>query len=134
VQRVRDSFARQGLMRSIGAVMESVDPGTVTISCAGGEHLTQQHGLIHGGVIASLADVACGYAALSLLAEDQEVLTVEFKINFMKPANVDRVVAVATVVQSGRTLTVCEATVFDGSRTKAIARMTATMMAVGSRT
>lgn len=119
-------------MRSIGAVLESVEPGAVTIGCDAGEPLTQQHGLMHGGVIASLADVACGYAALSLLPEGKEVLTVEFKVNFLKPASTTRAIAVATVVQSGRTLTVCEATVFDSSRSKAIARMTATMMAVDS--
>jgi uncharacterized protein (TIGR00369 family) len=102
----------------------------VTISCGFSEALTQQHGLMHGGVIASVADVACGYAALSLLPDTKEVLTVEFKINFLKPAQADRVFAVATVVQAGRTLTVCEATVFDSSRSKALAMMTATMMAV----
>ena len=133
MQRVRDSFQRQGFMRSIGAVLESVESGAVTISCSAADDLTQQHGLIHGGVIASLADVACGYAALSLMPDGKEVLTVEFKVNFLKPANTDRVIAVAQVVQAGRTLTVCEATVFDSSQTKAIARMTATMMAVESQ-
>ena len=131
--RVRASFERQGFMRSIGAVLESVEAGKVSISCVANENLTQQHGLMHGGVVASLADVACGYAALSLMPEDKEVLTVEFKVNFLKPANTDRVIAVATVIQRGRTLTVCEATVFDSSQTKAIARLTATMMSVDSR-
>lgn len=133
MQHVRESFRRQGFMRSIGAVLESVESGTVTISCGADDGLTQQHGLIHGGVIASLADVACGYAALSLMPENKEVLTVEFKVNFLKPANTDRAIAVATVVQAGRTLTVCEATVFDDSQ-KLIAKMTATMMAVDSET
>ena len=120
-------------MRAIAAVMESVEPGSVTISCPFSDHLTQQHGLMHGGVIASIADVACGYAAMSLMSEDRDVLTVEFKVNFLKPAKADRVVAVAKVVQAGRTLTICEASVFDSSGAKVLARMTATMMAVESR-
>ena len=133
IDRVQNSFKRQGFMRSIGAVLEAVEAGTVTISCAAGETLTQQHGLLHGGVLASLADVACGYAALSLMPENKEVLTVEFKINFLKPASTERVLAVARVVQSGRTLTVCEASVFDSSQTNVVAKMTATMMSVDSR-
>jgi uncharacterized protein (TIGR00369 family) len=120
-------------MRFLGAVLESVEPGTVTIRCAAHDGLTQQHGLLHGGVLASLADVACGYAALSLMPEGKEVLTVEFKINFLRPANTDQLVAVAKVVHAGRTLTVCEAVVYEGQRTTVLARMTATMMAVESK-
>ena len=130
MERIRDSFVRQGFMRTIGAVLESVAPGTVTITCDFHERLTQQHGLLHGGVLASLVDVACGYAALSMLPADREVLTVEFKIHFLKPAKTDRLIAVGQVVQSGRTLTVCEGSVFDATRTRMLARMTATMMAV----
>ena len=96
-------------MRTLGAVLESVDSGTVTVSCGFNEGLTQQHGLFHGGAVASLVDVACGYAALTVMPEDREVLTVEFKVHFLKPAKTDRVIAVGKVVQAGRTLTVCEA-------------------------
>lgn len=117
-------------MRLLGAEIESVDPGRVTITCDANERLTQQHGLLHGGVVASLADVACGYAALSMMPDDREVLTVEFKVHFLKPAKTDRLVAVGQVIQSGKTLTVCEGTVFDSTRTVMIAKMTATMMAV----
>jgi uncharacterized protein (TIGR00369 family) len=130
MERVRQSFDRQGLMRTVGAILESVEPGTVTITCGFDAGLTQQHGLLHGGLLATLADVACGYAALSVMPTDREVLTVEFKINFLKPANTERVIAVGQVVQSGRTLTVCDGTVFDTSRNRILARMTATMMAV----
>jgi uncharacterized protein (TIGR00369 family) len=133
MERVRRSFEKQGLMRTLGAVLESVESGKVTITCAANERLTQQHGLVHGGVVASLADVACGYAALTMMPDDREVLTVEFKINFLKPANTDRLIAIAEVLQSGRTLTVCQGTVFDSARTQIIARMTATMMAVDAR-
>jgi len=130
MQRIRDSFNRQGFMRTLGAVLESVESGMVTITCGFNDDLTQQHGLIHGGVVASLVDVACGYAALSVMPADREVLTVEFKIHFLKPARTDRLIAVGQVVQSGRTLTVCEGSVFDATRTRMLARMTATMMAV----
>lgn len=130
MQRIRDSFSRQGFMRLLGAEIESVDSGRVTIVCNANERLTQQHGLLHGGVVASLADVACGYAALSMMPEDREVLTVEFNVHFLKAAQTDRLVAVGQVIQSGRTLTVCEGTVFDTTRTIVIAKMTATMMGV----
>jgi uncharacterized protein (TIGR00369 family) len=130
MEHIRQSFDRQGFMRTIGASLESIEPGMVTIACAFDERLTQQHGLLHGGVLASLADVACGYAALTMMPDDREVLTVEFKINFLKPAKTDRLIAVGQVIQSGRTLTVCEGTVFDATRTRVLARMTATMMAV----
>jgi uncharacterized protein (TIGR00369 family) len=130
VERIRESFDRQGFMRTLGAVLDSIESGTVTISCGFEDGLTQQHGLFHGGVVASLVDVACGYAALSLMPEDREVLTVEFKVHFLKPAKTDRVIAVGQVIQTGRTLTVCEGSVFDASRTRMVARMTATMMAV----
>jgi len=132
VDRIRESFGRQGFMRTIGAVLESVESGSVTIACGFGEGLTQQHGLFHGGVVASLADVACGYAALSVMPSEREVLTVEFKIHFLKPARTDRLIAVGRVVQAGRTLTVCDGSVFDSTRTRLLARMTTTMMAVDS--
>ena len=132
MQRIRESFDRQGFMRTLGAVLESVEPGTVTVTCGFNQELTQQHGLFHGGVVASLADVACGYAALSVMPADREVLTVEFKVHFLKPATTDRMIAVGQVVQAGRTLTVCEGSVFDATRTRLLARMTATMMAVAA--
>jgi uncharacterized protein (TIGR00369 family) len=130
MERILQSFARQGFMRTIGATLDSVEPGTVTITCGFDERLTQQHGLLHGGLLATLVDVACGYAALSMMPADREVLTVEFKINFLKPAKTDRVIAVGQVIQAGRTLTVCEGSVFDATRARVLARMTATMMAV----
>ena len=121
-------------MKTLGAEIESVEPRKVTLTCAAAEGLTQQHGLLHGGVLASLADVACGYAALSTMPPEREVLTVEFKINFLKSAKTKGLVAVGQVLQSGRTLTVCEGTVFDETRTRAIARMTTTMISVAAAT
>ena len=132
MERIRESFDRQGFMRTLGAVLESVEPGIVTLSCGFDEALTQQHGLFHGGVAASLVDVACGYAALSVMPADREVLTVEFKVHFLKPAKTDWLIAVGQVVQAGRTLTVCEGSVFDATRTRVLARMSATMIAVAA--
>jgi uncharacterized protein (TIGR00369 family) len=133
MERIRESFDRQGFMRTLGAVLESVESGTVTITCGFDDGLTQQHGLFHGGVVASLVDVACGYAALSVMPENREVLTVEFKIHFLKPARTDRLIAVGQVLQMGRTLTVCEGSVFDATRARVLARMTTTMMAVDAK-
>lgn len=133
MERVRRSFDKQGLMRTLGATLESVESGRVTITCAANDGLTQQHGLLHGGVLASLVDVACGYAALTMMPDDREVLTVEFKVNFLKQANTDRLVAIGEVVQSGRTLTICDGSVFDSTRTRLLAKMTATMMAVDTQ-
>lgn len=133
MDRIRRSFDKQGLMRTLGATLESVEAGKVTITCAADDRLTQQHGLMHGGVVASLVDVACGYAAMTMAPHDREVLTVEFKINFLKRANAERVTAIGEVLQSGRTLTVCQGTAFDATRTKVLARMTATIMTVDAQ-
>ena len=85
-------------MRTLGAVLESVEPGTVTITCRFDEGLTQQRGLLHGGVVASLVDVACGYASLSAMPADRELLTVEFKVRFLKPAKTEQIIAFGQVV------------------------------------
>lgn len=129
-ERVRASFERQGFMRTLGAVLESVEPGTVTITCGFDQGLTQQEGFLHGGVLATLLDVACGYAALSVMPADREVLTVQFQMNFLKPAKADRVIAVGQAVQSGRTISVCDGMLFDAGRTRVIGKMTATMISV----
>src|SRR6185436_15223145 len=133
MERIRQSFDRQGFLRTLGAGIESIEPGVVTVTCAADERLTQQQGFWHGGVLASLADVACGYAALTMMPDDREVLTVEFKINFLKATKTDRLIAVGQVVQSGRTLTVCEGSVFDATRSTLLAKMTATMIAVDAQ-
>ena len=78
--RVRESFSKQNLMKTIGASLTKVLPGEVEISLEFRDDLTQQHGFIHAGVVATLADTACGYAAFSLMAPDAAVLTVEYKI------------------------------------------------------
>src|SRR6185503_7902077 len=84
--RVRESFARQQLMQTLGATLTLVEPGAIEIELPYRIDLTQQHGFLHAGVIASVLDSACGYAAFSLMPADAEVLSVEFKINLLAPA------------------------------------------------
>ena len=128
--RIKESFDKQGLMKTLNAKLVSVEKGEVKISCQFSEALTQQHGFFHAGVATSIVDSACGYAALTMMPEDMEVLSVEFKINFMKPAKTDKLIAIGKVLQSGRTLTICEGYVYDSSEEKLISKMTSTMIAV----
>jgi uncharacterized protein (TIGR00369 family) len=133
--RVRASFARQRIMETIGAVMTRVDPGEVEIALPYRVDLTQQHGFIHAGIVATILDSACGYAAFSLMPPDAAVLTVEYKINLLRPAKGDRLVARARVARSGKTLTVCAGDVFaqTGGTEAVVATMLATVMAVPQR-
>lgn len=129
-EKIKQSFDKQGLMKTLNAHLAEVEKGQVKITCEFSQALTQQHGFFHAGVITSIIDSACGYAALTMMAEDREVLSVEFKINFMKPAKTDKLIAIGKVLQSGRTLTVCEGYVYDSNEEKLIAKMTATMIAI----
>jgi uncharacterized protein (TIGR00369 family) len=107
---VRESFARQTFLASIGAVLSRVALGEVDVALPFRADLLQQGGALHGGVLATIADTACGYAALTLMPAGSEVLSVEFKINLLAPARGD-VTARARVLRPGRTLTVCRADV-----------------------
>lgn len=109
---VAASFARQALMATLGARLERVDPGEVDIALDHRADLTQQNGFLHAGTVASIADSACGYAALSLCPPGTDVLAVEFKINLMEPARGPRLVACGRVLRAGRTLTTCFAEVW----------------------
>jgi uncharacterized protein (TIGR00369 family) len=109
--RVRASFARQSVMTTIGARLTRVTPGAVEIELPFRSDLTQQHGFVHAGVITTIADSACGYAAFSLMPAEASVLTVEYKVNLLAPARGDRFVARGRVMKPGRTLTVCAADV-----------------------
>ena len=129
-KRIETSFTRQGLMKTLNASLDKVENGLVQISSKFNETLSQQHNFFHAGVMTSIADSACGYAALTLAPMDKDVLTVEFKINFMKPANTTRLIAVGKVLQSGKTLTICEGNVYDDAGEKLIAKMIATIMTV----
>ena len=103
---VKASFRKQGLMRFLGAKLLRIEPGYCEIELPYREELSQQHGFFHGGCIATVIDTAGGYAALSLFEPGVEVLTVEFKINFLSPAVGERIFARGEVVKSGRTLAV----------------------------
>lgn len=131
-QRVRQSFSRQAFMSTLGAELTAVDQGSVEIRLPFSPSLTQQNGYLHAGAISAVLDSACGYAALTMAADDKEVLTVEFKVNLLAPAASEAFVARAQVKKAGRTLTVCTADAFaisDG-REKVAATMLATIMTV----
>jgi uncharacterized protein (TIGR00369 family) len=110
--RVRDSFARQPFMELIGARITSVAPGFCEIAIDHRRDLTQQHGFVHGGVLAAIADSAAGYAAFSLMPADATVLTVEYKLNILRPGEGEAMIARGRVVKPGRTLFVVQADVF----------------------
>ena len=133
--RVRASFAKQGLMSTLGATLVSVAPGLVEIALRPTPAVAQQHGFVHAGAVSAVADTAAGYAALSLMPPDRGVLTTEFKINLVAPAVGDRILARGRVVKAGRTLTLAQTEVFaeSGGQQKLIALLTATLMALEGR-
>lgn len=128
--RVRDSFERQQFMKTLGATLAAVEPGFVEIHLPISPAVTQQHGFVHAGAVASIADSACGYAAFSLMPADAGVLAVEFKINLMAPAKGDKLIARGRVIRAGRTLSVCQADVVGvtGKTEKTVAILTSTVM------
>ena len=133
--RIRASFARQGLMTTLGATLETVAPGHVVITLRPHPAISQQHGFVHAGAISAIADSAAGYAALTLMPSGRGVLTTEFKINLLAPATGDRLVARAKVIKSGRTLTLAQTDVFatTNGQEKLVAFLTATLMTVEGR-
>jgi len=125
-QRVRESFARQSIMRLIGASIALVEAGVVEIEIPTREDLTQQDGYMHAGIVTTILDSACGYAAYTLMPSGSAVLSVEFKVNLLAPAAGELIRARAEVRRAGRTLTVCSADAFaDGNL---CATMLATMI------
>jgi uncharacterized protein (TIGR00369 family) len=133
--RVQASFAKQGLMTTLGASIAHVGPGIVEIALPAGPGVSQQHGFVHAGAVAAIADTAAGYAALTLMAPGVGVLTTEFKINLVAPATGERVLARARVIKAGRTLTLAQTEVFSetASGEKLIALLTATLMTIEGR-
>ena len=111
-QRTRASFAKQGAMAFLGAVLDKIEPGHVEIPVAYRPELSQQHGFFHAGIVSTIADSAGGYAGFTLFPADAAVLTVEFKVNLLAAADGERVVAVGDVIRTGRTLTVCRIDAF----------------------
>jgi uncharacterized protein (TIGR00369 family) len=135
-EKVSASFSAQGLMATLGAELLYVAHGEVQIALSPRQELTQQHGYIHAGAITSVLDSACGYAALTVAPAGVDVLTAEFKINFIRPAVADRFVAIGRVTKAGKTLTVCQGEVIgeQGSRRETIAVMQATIINVSGNT
>ena len=131
-QRVRDSFAQQQFMTTIGASLRSVKSGAVEIEIAFRAELTQQNNFLHAGVITSILDSACGYAAMTMAPENANVLSVEFKLNLLSPAVGERFVARAQVKRAGKTITVCAADAFavNAAGEKLVATMLATIIRV----
>ena len=133
--RVRASFERQEAMKTIGAALTKVEPGVVDIELPWAKGLTQQHGFLHGGIIATALDSACGYAAFSLMPADAAVLTVEYKINMLAPGKGERFRMEGVVAKPGRTITVVDgkAWAIDAGRERLIGTMSCTLMAVHGR-
>lgn len=136
-QRVAASFGAQGLMTTLGATLALVADGEVHIALPFSAHLSQQHGYVHAGAVTSVVDSACGYAALTRTAPGHEVVTAEFKINFMRPALGERFLAVGKVVSAGKLLLVCtgEVRAFSAGAAdyKVVALMQATVVSVAPR-
>jgi uncharacterized protein (TIGR00369 family) len=127
---VRDSFARQGLMRTLGARIVALEPGLCVIEMDYAPGISQQNGYFHGGAVGAIADSAAGYAAYSLMPAGSDILTVEYKLNLIRPAVPPTLRAEGRVVRAGKTLSVCRADVYcsaDG-RVEACALLQSTLM------
>lgn len=131
--RIRHAFATQGMMKTLGASLTRVESGEVEIVLPFGPHIAQHHGFVHAGGLTTVVDNAGGFAAMTLMPEGMQVLTVEFKVNFLSPAIGERFLAIGRVKRSGRQISVVEGEVLaeDGAGgRKTIALMLATMMGV----
>jgi uncharacterized protein (TIGR00369 family) len=134
-ERVRVSFAKQGMMVSMGAEVTALRPGFCEITLPHGPDVLQQHGFFHGGAVGAIADTAGGYAAFSLFEPDDSILTVEFKVNCVAPAKGEKLIARGEVVKAGRTLTVTrgEVVAVDGENETVCALMQQTLMRIVGR-
>lgn len=128
-EEVRKSFAAQSIMQLIGAELTRVEPGVVEISLPYRKELTQQNGYLHAGIVTTIADSAAGYAAFSLMPAGSSVLSVEFKVNLLRPAQGEKFVARAEVIKPGKTLTVVRSDVYGltGAERTLVASMLGTM-------
>ena len=130
-EEIKQSFAEQTIMGLIGADLSRIEAGVVEITLPYRGDLAQQNGYLHAGIVATIADSACGYAAYSLMPPNSQVLSVEFKVNLLRPAKGETFLASAEVIKSGKTLTVVHADVFgieQGGRRELVATMLGTMM------
>ena len=131
-QRVRESFAWQGLINTLNGELTLLEPGQTHIQMPFDERFTQQDGFLHAGVVTTLMGSACGYAAYTLMPENSRVLSVEFKVNFLNPAQGEHFRAEGRVIKPGKTLTVCEGKLFalSGVQEKLVAVMQSTMICI----
>lgn len=130
-EEIKQSFSKQTIMDLIGAELSRVEPGVIEITLPYRADLTQQHGYLHAGIVTTIADSACGYAAYSLMPPNSEVLSVEFKVNLLRPAKGEKFLAVSEVIKAGKTLTVVRADVFGvdhEEKRELVATMLATMI------
>lgn len=130
--RIRASFGRQGLIHTLNGKIGYIGPGELHIEAPFDERFTQQDGFLHAGIVTTLMDSACGYAAYTLMPADSRVLSVEFKVNFLNPARGERFRAEGRVAKSGRTISVCEGKLFalQNGRASLVAMMQATMICI----
>ena len=136
-QRTRDSFALQPAMATLGVTLEEVGAGRVVLSMPHRADLTQQHGFLHAGMVATALDSACGYAAFTLMPAAAGVLTIEFKINLLAPARGPLMRFEGQVKKAGRTISVVDGHAYQhesgSNERKLVATMTATIMTVTGR-
>jgi uncharacterized protein (TIGR00369 family) len=133
--KVVESFSRQEVMKTIGASLSVVEPGKVEIELKYSPEITQQHGFVHAGIVSAVVDSACGYAALSLMPENSGVLSIEFKVNLLAPAQGDSFRAIGRVKKPGRTIFFAEGELIacrNGSE-KVVATLVSTLMCVAGR-
>lgn len=136
LKRTVESFERQQVMKTLGVRIVRADAGFAELEMPYSQEFTQQHGFLHAGIVSTVLDSACGYAAFSLMSADAAVLTIEFKINLMAPASGERFLFRAEVTKPGRTITVSDGKAYAvtaGGDEKLIATMTGTLMAVVGR-
>ena len=129
-----DSFSRQSVMKMLSAKLMIHEPGAISISFPFQAEYTQQNGYIHAGIVTTILDSACGYAAFTLMPPNLDVLTVEFKVNLLRPAKGEEFTAKGKVLKAGKVISVVEGIVYssDYGEGKPVASMTATIMAIDS--
>lgn len=130
MQCARIFFERQNFIRHLGLQLLEAREGMAKLTCKKKDFMMQQTGLWHGGVIAAIAEVACGIAASTVKPENKEILGVEFKNNMLRPASGDEIIAIGKVLKNGRRLIITEAEIFDAYTGKMLSKMTTTIMVV----
>ena len=133
--RIRQSFARQGAMETLGAELTRISPGVVEIELAYDRKLTQQHGFLHAGVISAALDTACSYAAYTVIEQEASLLTIEFKVNLMSPGRGERFLFRSEITKPGSNIIVADGRGYALTEgpAKLIASMTSTMMVIRGR-